>query len=696
MVVTRTLRHLARVVLFVVLGFVALGAAARVAWAEEPRRAGNVHLENASGARGPIELRFGQEGFTGEMSIVNEGKEPLLVSRLTVRGDAADPRSPPKLTVRMNEGTLPVTLAPGASKKATITWVAERGVRLRQLYGHLLVTSSDEQTGEAAIGVRAQLPGGLGPLEGHLVSLLIGVPLLGALLTLLARALGRRDDHTPHRIAAVALAVQAALALYVFVRFAPDVSRLDGNDGLQFIEHGVWIRGLSAEIFFGVDGTSAATLVATSLVGFFAILPERVVPRGSAGYHAAYLALAAAVPGALCAMDGLLFVLFVALAVLAATLLVAGWGGAGRETAALKLGMFGAFAVLCLLVAVIAVSRAADATFLVDGTKTSTTFSLPELSRVALGAKGVKLFGGALVKVAFLLVLVASLVLLGAFPMHAWLAPTFAASSTAAGALVASALPAIGACALLRIGCGVLPEGMRWASGVVVALGAVSAAYGALAALGQSDLRKLAAAATTAQVGFLLLGAGSLTPQGLSGAMVLPAMRALGCGLFLVATGAVEARAHTRELARLEGVAQQMPGWSAVLTVAALAQAGVMGIGGAWGPVMALLGALPNYPPLALLGALGLVLAAAAHFFAVSRVVFGGLAPEWQRSPLLEPFGGRFPDLSRREWLSVAPLALLVVLLGVWPAALFASTTGTVRDLTNAVSPPGPDQIASL
>ena len=681
-----------RVLLCLVLA-VTLLLAVGPARAQELRRAGTVRLD-AMGGRGPLELRPSAEGFSGELSIVNLGKEPLVISRIAVRGDAADPRSPPKVVARLSEGALPVILAPGASRKAIVQWVPERGVRLRQLFGHVVVTTSDEQSGEVAMGVRAQLGGWLGPLEGHVLSLLIGLPLLGALLTLVFRALGRRDDKTPHTIALVALAAQAGLAAYVYRGFASDVSKLDGNDGLQFVEHGVWIRGISAEIFFGVDGTGVAALLVTSLVAFLAILPERTMPRGAAGYHAAYLVLAAAVPGALCAMDGLLFVLFTSVALVSSSLLVGGWGSAERRAAAMKLALLGSIAVVLLLVAILAVSRHADPTFLVDGTKTSTTFSLPELSRVALGAKGAKLFGAALVKVAFVLVLVASLVLLGAFPLHAWLAPVLGESPTAVGALVSASLPTIGVCALLRIGCAVLPEGMRWASGVVVALGAVTAIYGALGALGQTDLRRLAAAGTTAQVGFVLLGAGSLTPQGMSGAMVLASTRALACALFLVLAGAAEDRAHTRDLSRLSGVSTQMPGWAAALAVAALGQAGVMGLAGAWGPMLALLGALPNYPPLALVAAVALILAAAAHFLALSKVVFGKLAADWEKSPLLEPFGGRFPDLTAREWTSVAPLVALVVLLGVWPAPLFSSTSGTVRDLTNAVSPPGPEQIA--
>lgn len=681
-----------RVLLCLVLAAAFVLAAPQL-FAQELRRAGTVRLE-ATGGRGPLELHLGKDGFAGELSIVNEGKEPLIVSRIAVRGDAADPRSPPKLTARLAEGVLPVTIAPGTTRKALLQWAPEKGVRLRQLFAHVVVTTSDEQSGEVSMGVRAQVPGWLGPLEGHVLSLLIGIPLLGALATLLLRALGRRDDKTPHLVTVISLALQSALAIYVYRGFAPDVSRLDGNDGLQFVEHGVWIRGLAAEIFFGVDGTAAATLLVTSLVAFLAMLPERTVPRGASGYHAAYLTLAAAVPGALCAMDGLLFVLFTSVAVVSSALLVGGWGGPERRAAAMKLALLGTIAVVLLLVTILAVSREADPTFLVDGTKTTSTFSLPELSRVALGAKGAKLFGGALVKVAFVLVLVASLVLLGAFPLHAWLAPVLMEAPTAAGALVSASLPTIGVCALLRIGCAVLPEGMRWASGVVVALGAVTSLYGALAALGQTDLRRLAAAGTTAQVGFVLLGAGSLTPQGLSGAMVLASTRALSCALFLVLAGAIEDRAHTRDLSRLSGVASQMPGWATALAAAALGQAGVMGLAGAWGPMLALLGALPNYPPLALVAALALVLSAAAHFLALSKVIFGKLAADWERSPLLEPFGGRFPDLTAREWTSIAPLATLVVLLGLWPAPLFTSTTGTVRDLTNAVSPPGPEQIA--
>lgn len=685
----RPLWHVLRSVL-VVLAILTAASAAR---AQGARRAGSVRLETASGARGPLELRSDGDGYSGEIVIVNEGKEPLVVSRIAPRGEPADPHVQPKLAARLASGTLPITLAPGASRSATVRFTPS--TRQRQLFGHVVVTTSDERSGEVAMGLRAQVPGPLGPLEPHLLSLLVGLPLLGALAAFALRTTGRRDDRGPRLAAVAALGLQALLAAYVYRGFIADLSRADGNDGLQFVERVVWIRGLFAELYLGVDGIAATSLLVTSLVAFLAVLAEPRAGLGWSGYHAALLVLDAALIGAISAMDGLLFLLFSSIAVVVAGLLVGGWGGDGRRPAAMRLLVSGTFAITLLAVALFAIGREADPTFLVDGTKVTTTTSLPELSRVAIDAKGATLFGAPLVKVAFVLVTIASLLLLAAFPAHRWLSDVLASAPPATGILVATALPTIGLSAFLRVGCAVLPEGMRWASGVVVALGAISAAYGALLALGEGDLRRLAACATTSQAGFVLLGAGSLTPQGLSGAIVVGSTRALACSLLLLLASAIHDRLRTVDASRLGGVARQMPGWAAALAIAALGQAGVLGLGGAWGPLLALLGVLSGYAPLAIAAAIALVVLAAAHLGLVSRVAFAPVDPGWAEDPALEPLGGRLPDLTPREWMSVAPLAVLVMVLGLWPTPVLSTTTGTVRDLANAVSPPGPDQVAT-
>lgn len=663
--------------LFVALALFALTGNAR---ADEGRRGGTVRLEPALGGRGPIELRPGAEdAFSAEVAIINDGKEPLVVSRISPRADPADPRIPPTLTAKVSDGSLPITIPPGTARRATVSWKPEKDIKARQLFGHIVVTSSDETSGEVAMGVKATLPGLLGPLESHTLSLLLLLPILGALAALVAK----NDRNTTRAIAAGALGIQALLAAYVYRGFVPDLSRIDGNDGLQFIEHLVWVKPIGLEIFLGVDGIAATALFVTSVVALFGVLLDRS-EDGPGGHHTALLILDAALVGVLTAHDGLLFVIFVAVAVAIGALLVALWGGARRKSAALRLAVPGALATILLLVAVIGISRRADATFLVDGTSVSHTFSLPELSRVAFAAKDAMFLGGPISKVAFALILVAVVIFVGAFPAHRWLGDVLAQASPAGGVLIATTFPTIGLCAFLRIGCLVLPDGMRWAAGVIVAIGAVSAAYGALAALGQSDLRRLAASATTAQAGFVLLGAGSLTPQGLSGAIVLGTTRVLACSLFLLLASLAFERAGTTDTKKLDGLAKAMPAWAVALAASGLAQAGVLGLGGAWGPLLALLGVLSSYAPLAVVAAIALVVIAAAHLKALSRIAFGDIVKE----------SGGPADLSRREWASVGPLVLIVILLGLWPAPVVTVTTGTVRDIANAVSPPGPDQVA--
>lgn len=668
-----------------------------VARADSPVELAVARVTAATGARGPVALRQTSEGFGGAIAVHNDGPAPLVVSRVAVRGDARDPRSPPKVVVRP-PAPLPLTIAPGASAEIAVQWIPDRGGRLRQLFGHVVVTT--DRGAESAIGIRAQIPGLLGALESRVISLLVGAPLLGALVIIMARAAGRRGERLSHGIALASLALQAALALYVFRGFASGVARADGNDGLQFVERAVWVPGLAIELFFGVDGLSSTAIFVASLVALFALLPERKAPRGTSGYHSAYLVVAAAGPGALAAMDGFVLVLFSGVAVFGSALLVGAWGGEARRAASLRLVLLGGFAVLLLLLAILTAGRHADPTLLVDGTRTTTTLSLPELSRMAALPRDSVFLGGALVKIVFTMTLVASLALLGAFPLHGWLVAVLREAPAGPAALVVTTLPAIGATVLLRVGFGVFPEGTRWIAGVIVALGAVSACYGAFAALGADGLRALAGWSTTMQAGFVLLGAGSLTPQGLSAAMALPSARGVACALFLLVAHALERRgAASAEVARGDSAS-----WTAALGLASVAQVGVAGVGAAWCVMTALLGAVPNYGPLVAAAAVALALAGAAHALMIARIArtarvartAGRLRLPVHEAPAFVNDSADSVNAPVRDWATVGPLVVVLIGFALFPGALFGPTIGTARDLGDALSPPGPDQIATI
>ena len=202
--------------------------------ADEGRRGGaDSPRAGVVGGHGPIGsfVPSGRTGFSAEMAIINDGKEPLVLSRISPRADPADPRVPPTLTAHLSDGSLPISIAPGTTRRATLSWKPEKDIKARQLFGHIVVTSSDEAQGDVAMGVKATLPGLLGPLEPRILSLLLLLPILGALAALIAK----NDPSTARAIAIGALALQTLLGAYVYRGFVPDLSRIDGNDGLQFI-----------------------------------------------------------------------------------------------------------------------------------------------------------------------------------------------------------------------------------------------------------------------------------------------------------------------------------------------------------------------------------------------------------------------------------------------------------------------------
>ncbi|MCA9583774.1 MAG: hypothetical protein KC657_00275 [Myxococcales bacterium] len=680
------------VALTVALGLVALTS---LAHAQQGRRAGRISLRTASGSRGPLVLRPGADGLAGELFIDNLADEPLVVSRVAPRTDASDPRLPPTVAIKVAEGALPLTIPPHTSKGVTVSWVPDPNNRQTQLLGHVIVTSSDDLTGEVAMGIRARVPSRLRLLDDSALSLLVAAPFGGALFVWGLRARRRDGGASVWRASVVTCAVTALLALYVYARFSPQVTSADGGDGLQLVRHASWVSGLGAEIFFAVDGVSVFQALVVVMLAFIGLLTERRPPEGAAGYYATYLLLLGATLGFLVSFDLALLVVFGSTAVAAAGLLVGAWGHEGRAESGAGLLTVGAFALVALFVAVALLVRNGEPSFLVDGARARWTFSQPELARVTFAAQPVTVLSAPLWKVAYVLIFLSAIALLGAFPFHGWFLRAVSTARTSTSILVGAALPALGLVILLRLGCAILPEGMRWGSGVTVAVGAVTVAYAGLLAIGEDDIARFAGASAAAQTGFVLLGAGSLTPQGIGGAIVHASARALALGLFLLVVWAIQERTAERSLSKLGGVAGAMPRCGFALGVASIANAGVLGSAAGWGVMLALFGALPNFSAFAIVAAVGLVIVTAAQLRVTVRLMLAPLAPSWAESPALAPWDGKLPDLTPREQSSVVPLAVVALLLGFWPGPVLATVVGTTRDLADAVNPPGPGHVSA-
>jgi NADH-quinone oxidoreductase subunit M len=651
---------------------------------------GRIALSVAGKASGPLVLVSGQGGRVGALTISNVGTEPLIVSRVALLGDEEDVRSPSRLSARFVDGSATsAVLAPGASKDVVVSWMPDKDPRMKQAFGHVLVTSTDEQAGEVAMGFRAQLPTGLGWIGAHALSVLVFLPLMIPLLACAARVVGRPDEPWL-RTSFVGVALfELLLSLWACYHFVPEVGRADGNDGYQLVERSVWIRSLGAEWYVGVDGFSVALVsLASGLVLVAALAND--VDRRSDAYWSTLALLATGIVGGLVALDLTLVLAAWQLVLIAIVMLIGGWGGPRAEQAASKVMTYGAVGMAAMLAAFVALSRASGRAFLIDGTAIAHSFSIPEIARTSFASKEA-ILGLPFVEIVWILLILAVAVATPIVPLHGWLVDAIDEAPAGAAVVVAGGAVAIGPYLLVRVGLGAIPEGARWMGSSISALGALGVAYGTLCALAQRNLRRFVAYATIASAGSCLFGIGALTPQGIAAAV--PALFAHGIAstMLLTFAAAMERRVHTSELNRLGGLALETPRLGLLAGVALATSLGVPGFAGFWGAFLSLLGGFVKHPVLAILIAAAFVVSAAAHMRVARHCLFGRVDGSWRQSRLLEPFGGHFPDATRRELVALVPLAITAILLGLWPAPLLSPIAAAVRDASAAVDPSGPD-----
>jgi NADH-quinone oxidoreductase subunit M len=603
----------------------------------------------------PTSIALPSGSGEARVTLRNSGDSPLRIARIDVSGDVAGLRVDP----------LQRTLGPGESAQLTV----RREGGARAAFAGLRVICDDESlpalTGAAgehvgAIAIRA----GASPLLGWLVFL----PLLAALVLLVAPGPAERFARAVGLVATGAVVVLAAAAL----------ARFDaGAHGPQLVDHAVWIRSLRVEWYVGVDGLSITMVALTALVGFIAALSSLSIDKNVKAYWVLFLVLMTGMLGTFVALDLLLFYVFWEVMLLPMYFLIGLWGGPRKEYAAIKFFLYTLVGSVVMLLGVIALYYASPAGALVDGTPAAHTFDLVRLANDGGGfASAPRLFGAiGFAPLVWALFFVGFAIKVPAVPLHTWLPDAHVEAPTAISVILAGVLLKMGPYGLYRVNAAVLPQATRWAAPFVAVVGAVSIVYGALCAFAQKDLKRLVAYSSVSHMGFGLLGLGALTASGWQGAYVQLFNHGAITSMLFLLVGVLYDRAHTREIDRFGGVASQMPRYAFAFGLAFMASLGLPGLSGFIGEVLVLLGAFPTYRALTAIAATGVVLAAAYHLTALSRVQLG----KWNAT--VWPDRAQSPDLTAREALMLAPLAILVVVLGWWPQPLIALSQGALGDV---------------
>ena len=660
---------------------------------------GQIKVRAEAGHR-PVEMTGTDAEFSGVFTIENVGAGPLKVTKVALRDSAADPRLPPGVSVELDGGAAAATIKPGEQVKGTVRWKTA-GAKAREVYGQVVIESSSlapgaEEPGRPmAIGFHAERGYGLPFIGEHILSLLTFLPLLGLIAIFIAHIVGYSDDKKLRTLTVIIQGVNLVLACWLYWKFDTSFTKLDGNDGYQFIEHGVWIRSLHIEYFMGVDGVSISMVFLTALISFVGALASFSVNDQLKGYFAMYNLLVTGMFGVFVSLDLFMFYVFWEVMLLPMYFLIGIWGGPRRQYAAIKFFLYTLAGSVFMLLAFIWFYLNCDPTYLIDGHAVTRTFSIPQLMRVAWAGKGLSILGLSAVKLVWVWLFVGFAIKIPMFPFHTWLPDAHVEAPTAISVILAGVLLKMGTYGIMRINMTLLPEATQWAAGAMAVFGTINIRYGAFCAMAQKDLKKLVAYSSVSHMGFTLLALAALTPQGIQACMVQMFNHGLITGMLFSLVGVVYDRVHTRDIDKFGGLATEMPLYTAFVGFAFMASLGLPGLSGFWGEAMTFIGAFPRYRVLTVLAATGVIVTAAYHLWALQRMFLGKFREEWRKNKYLEPFGGKFPEINAREIVTLAPLAVLVLVLGFWPRPLLNMIDKGAMELHRLVDHPGRTQIAA-
>ena len=434
---------------------------------------------------------------------------------------------------------------------------------------------------------------------------------------------------------------------------------------LYYMERVGWWSQFGFNYIVGVDGLSVPLIWLTALLTTLAIVfhwDEEQRPRAFFGL---FLFLEMALVGVFIALDLLIFAVFWELVLLPMFFLIGIWGGANRRYAAFKFIVYTHIGFVIMFLSIFALYfNSASVNAAVYGTNAPTLDMTAFLHGALRHATGVSL--GYLTLATQIPLFVAFLfgfaVKLPSFPFHTWLPDAHVEAPTGGSVLLAGVLLKMGGYGIFRINLGIFPDAARDLWWVLAILGAASMVYAAFVCLAQVDLKRLIAYSSVGHMGFVLLGASSLTVIGVQGGIFQLFNHGLITAILFMLAGSVKHSTGTRDIPDLQGLGSAMPRFSFVLMIGFFASLGLPGFNSFWSEFMVFVGAYgsQNLDPmrrLIIIPLLSIVVTAAYYVYTMQRIVFGEPTEKL----------GKPHDLQLWERVPYGVLVALVFLVGFFP-----------------------------
>jgi len=476
----------------------------------------------------------------------------------------------------------------------------------------------------------------------HLLNLLIGLPIVGAVAVLF---IPRQMLSLTRGFTLAVLAVGFVASLWLLA--VP----MTAGWHFQYIKD--WIPSVGIRWHVAVDGISLwLVLLTTFITPIAAYASFGSIKTQVKELCFCFLFLQGAMLGAFVALDLFLFFVFWELMLVPMYVMIGIWGGAEKIKAAIKLFLYTMTGSMLMLAAIVYMAWAHQK---LTGTW---SFDYLALSRVVVSREAQTL--------CFWAFSIAFFIKVPMWPVHTWLPDAHVQAPTGGSVILAAVMLKIGTYAYLRFSMGLFPgpaSSLAANLAGVAILGGII--YGALVAWKQADVKRLVAYSSVAHLGYVMLGLFGVTTTGIQGAVLQMVNHGISTGALFLLVGVIYDRRHTRMVSEFGGLAKVMPVYAALFLVVTFASVGVPGTNGFVGEFMVIMGTftserLGTFSGIHTIGASAGVILAAVYMLSVVQKMFFG--------PLTHPKNKNLPDVTSREVLALAPLVLMIFVIGLFPS----------------------------